>query len=295
MDLERRAVERHRIFERMRNPAREAFDRLEGRYEVRVLEPSPPAVDEEPWFADDPAARGEVPEGRQVVSPVSSGDLLWDDLAREDSELAEWCAARWLGAYRRLEPAPPALVDTRLALHRAAESVLTPARQAANGKIALRYVAGGFGTPYYGEDIQLRVEGTELITESPSGTERDVLEGVDDAASRFLGDFYGFCASVLEELRAQAGPELEPSRVQLWTEHFDLAVELGAESAGVRAAYGGSPGDETHPEPYLYVAPWDPDEATVELAYADLVTASDQRAAALEFFRDRLAAATSAR
>ena len=48
----------------MRNARQEAFERLGGRYEVRVLEPSPPAVDEEPWFADDPTARGDVPDGR---------------------------------------------------------------------------------------------------------------------------------------------------------------------------------------------------------------------------------------
>ena len=93
----------------MRNARQEAFDRLEGGYEVRVLEPSPPAVEEEPWFADDPTARGEVPEGRELVSPVTTGDLLWDDLAADDAGLAAWCAERWLGAYRRLEAPPPQL------------------------------------------------------------------------------------------------------------------------------------------------------------------------------------------
>lgn len=46
-----------------------------------------------------------------------------------------------------------------------------------------------------------------------------------------------------------------PSRVQLWPEHFDVAVDLGPE--GNRANFGGSPGDSAHPEPYLYVGPWD--------------------------------------
>ena len=85
---------------------------------------------------------------------------------------------------------------------------------------------------------------------------------VDEAASRFLGDWYGFAASVLEQLRAEAGPELEASRAQLWTEHFDLAVELGAKAAGARAGYGGSPGDERHSEPYLYVVPWEASRAS---------------------------------
>ncbi|MGH9283956.1 MAG: hypothetical protein ACRD0S_13595, partial [Acidimicrobiales bacterium] len=54
---------------------------------------------------------------------------------------------------------------------------------------------------------------------------------------------------------AEAGPGDAPSRVQLWPEHFDLAVDLGPE--GRRANFGGSPGDDAHPEPYLYVGPWD--------------------------------------
>jgi hypothetical protein len=282
----------------MRNPRQEAFDRLAGRYEVRVLEPSPPAVDEEPWFADDPAARGGVAPGREVVSPVSTGDVLWDDLVSGNQDLAAWCSERWLGAYRRLTAPPAELVTTRLALHRVAEDVMTPARRAANGKIALRYVAGGFGTPFYGDDMQMRVDGTQLVTDSAAGPRREALDGVDEAASRFLGDWFGFAASVLEQLRAEADPSLDASRVQLWTEHFDLAVELGDEAAEARAGYGCSPGDEEHPEPYLYVVPstserasgegWNATEfAGAELPYAELLAAADQREAALEFFRDR--------
>lgn len=308
----------------MRDPRQEAIDRLGGEYDARVLEPSPPAVADGPWFADDPAARGEPADGRRIVSPVSTGDVLWDDLVRDDPDLAEWCAARWLGAYRRLGPVPENLVETRLALHRLAEHVLTPARQAVNGKIAMRYVAGGFGSPFFGEDVQVRVDGADLVVDSTEGERRapittlataadhvgvpldaeDEPLAVDATASRFLGDWYGFTASVLEQLRAESGPELEASRVQLWTEHFDLATELGAESAGVRAGYGGSPGDELHPEPYFYVVPWDSRHATgdgwnasgyagAELSYAELLAADDQRGAALDFCRDRLRALTA--
>jgi hypothetical protein len=88
--------------------------------------------------------------------------------------------------------------------------------------------------------------------------------------------------------------------VQLWPEHFDLAVELGNEEAERRATLGGSAGDESHPEPYLYVAPWtarpfgDLWKAKgfpgAEMPYSELVAADDQRGAALEFFRVRLAA-----
>jgi hypothetical protein len=103
---------------------------------------------------------------------------------------------------------------------------------------------------------------------------------------------------VLEELRAEAGELHEPSRVQLWPEHFDLAVELGSEAAGARAAYGLSPGDDGHDEPYAYVAPWaapPPGElwqATgfrgAEMRYQEILAADDQRRAILDFLRSRL-------
>ncbi len=305
------------------NARDEAHQRLEGRYETRVLEPSPPAVDDGLWFADDPVARGEVPVGRSVVSPVGSGDLRWDELALTDAALAGWCADRWLGAYRRLGPAPPRLLTTRVALHRVAEQIVSPARRKANGKIGLRYTRGGFGTPFFGTDVQVRVRGAELVVQDVSGeraapitslgaaadhvgrwllpddVELDCVPlDVDPAAAAFLGDWYGFAASVLEELRAGAGDHADPSRVQLWPEHFDLAVDLGGEAAGARATYGLSPGDDRHAEPYLYVAPWiapAPGElwqaagfTGAELSYAGLLDATDQRAAALAFFRARL-------
>ena len=252
------------------NARAEAYERLNGRYETRVLEPSPPAVADGPWFADDPAARGDVPAGRNVVSPVRTADLRWDDLAATDPELAEWCADRWLGAYRQVGPVPAELVPTRIALHRVAEQVVSPARRNANGKIGLRYTRGGFGTPFFGADVQVRVRGAELVLQDASGE------------------------------RAGAGNEADPSRVQLWPEQFDLAVELGSEAKGSRAAYGLSPGDEHHPEPYLYVAPWvapAPGElwqatgfSGAELPYSELLGVPDQRGTALAFFRARLRA-----
>jgi hypothetical protein len=312
---------------RSMSPRAEAFEVLDGRYEVRVLEPSPPAVTEGPWFADDPVARGVVPPGRLLVSPVATGDLRWEELAAQDSALAGWCAERWLAAYRPLPPAPDALVETLRALHRLAESVISPARRHATGKIGLRYTAGGFGTPFFGDDVQIRVSGGSLIVQAGDSVRSQRITtlkaaaehvgaellpvdaslddgslSVDPEASLFLGEWFGFAASVLEELRAEAGERLDPSRVQLWPEHFDLAVELGLERDGARASYGLSPGDGQHPEPYLHVAPWvapPPHElwqaetfAGAELLYAELLEASDQRAAALEFYRTRLAALT---
>jgi hypothetical protein len=286
------------------DPRTEAFERLGGRYDVRVLEPSPPAVAEGPWFADDPAARGDVPAGRTLVSPVSSGDLTWDELARDDPDLAAWCADRWLGAWRRLAPLPARFVACREVLHGYAEGTLKPGREAANGKIGLRYTRGGFGTPFYGADEQLRVEDVELVrVKGGDEASREPIGGVSAEAVAALADWYGFVTSVLEELRAQAAPELEASRVQLWPEHFDVSTELGAEAGGARAGYGGSPGDDEHDEPYLYVVPWTAGPngelwgaegfVGAELRYADLLVADHQRAMALDFFATRLRSLTA--
>jgi hypothetical protein len=238
----------------------------------------------------------------------------------------------------QLLPVPEQLVSTRLALHRLAEQVISPAREQATGRIGLRSTPGGFGTPVFAEGIQIRVLGGQLIVQQ-AGRERSapittladmakhvgrellarpvtdtVSLNVDPGASAFLGNWYGFGASVLEALLANANANsnasdgdgarerLEPSLVQLWPEHFDIALEFGAERDGQRAAYGASPGDEQHPEPYLYVAPWNsvpPGElwratafAGAELPYVELLKAENRRETALTFFGERLAALT---
>jgi hypothetical protein len=118
---------------------------------------------------------------------------------------------------------------------------------------------------------------------------------IDAPSVAFLDAWYGFGASVLEQLRVDAAGH-EPSRVQLWPEHLDLAVEGGIATNGARAVYGCSPGDATHDEPYVYVAPWQPvDRAEpfwndpafngASLPLTQLLGAADQRDAALTFFR----------
>ena len=87
-----------------RDARREAEERVRDRYEARVLEPSPPTVTQGPWLADDPIALGDGSLSRPLVSPVSNGNLLWDELAREDAELARGArAAGWGrgGVYKR--------------------------------------------------------------------------------------------------------------------------------------------------------------------------------------------------
>ena len=312
-------------------PRQEAQARLEtlepGVYEARVLEPSPPPVTEGPWFADDPVAPAPR-SARTLVSPVPNADLTWDDLARDAPTLQPWCAERWLGAWSRLQPVPDpdAFAATRGAWHQLAEHVLAPARYRVTGTLGLRYTRHGFGTPYLdGPDQQLRVEDAALVVvgdkdrrvraetlrvaaaavgldseadtgvyEPATAAQPDAPLTIDAEAAARLGDWFGFGASVLEELRA-AAPGRDATRVQLWPEHFDLSVDLGDDDARQRGTFGASPGDEAHPLPYLYVTHWSsvPDDpfwsdaafAGASLGYPELLAAADQRRAGLAFFR----------
>ena len=309
-----------------RHPAREAASRVNPGWDARVLEPSPPAVDDGDFYADDPALLGAADAATTVV-PRSDGTKTWEAQAANDSELEAFARARWLGPWNRLGPVPDGYVESRVDFHRLAYAVVAAARHSANGKFGLRYTAGGFGTPFFGEDRQVRVVGNVLVnqtaadvrTMTPStvseaaafvGVEPSTVAAEGDspplgdvdrplvltaATGAFLGDWFGFAASVLEELRASAAPEQAAGRLQLWPGHFDPAIEVGAEEAGHRATFGASPGDGGSSEPYLYVGPWaditdDPYwNATTfpgaVMPYQDLVTADDQRAAALAFYR----------
>ena len=299
------------------DPRLEAFERLGGRYDARVLEPAPPAVSEGPWFADDPVNEPGPGAGLPVVSPVA-GELRWETLAAGDADLSAWAAERGLGPLPPLEPLPAGFAANRLAAHLLADTVVARTRERVNGKFGLRWTRGGFGTPFFGDDVQVRVEGVDLVVGerrapvtsraaaldllgpeiAPDGDGPE-LRVLDPASMGALAAWFRFGAHVLETLRAEAGPAAEPSRVQLWPEHFDIAVELGSETAGRRAAYGLSPGDESHDEPYVYVAPWTarPEGELwnargfpgAELGYTELLAARDQRAAALGFLRARAA------
>ena len=167
-----------------RHPRAEAEERLGGRYGARVLEPSPPTVDDEPWFADDPVS---APVRSPVVSPVANGNHLWAEIVATDPGLAGWAADRALVASPLPSP-PEGIVAARDALHQLAFYVLAPGRQAANGKIGLRYTKGGFGTPFFGDDRQLRIEGPNLVDQR--GMDDLVVEPLTTigAARRQTGD-----------------------------------------------------------------------------------------------------------
>lgn len=280
-----------------RNPRAEAQATLGDGHRATVLEPSPPAVTDEPFFADDPVAPADG--SGPVVLPAGVGaEVDWNTIVGERPDLAEWAAERWLGGPRRLPALPASHVETRLALHRLAAYVIAPVRHTANGKFGLRWTMGGFGTPFFpgpdGEDRQVRVDGDQLIDQrgddvrattittlraaaefleseidpdtaaehdSPELGDIDETLAVDAEASRFFGQWYGMAVAALEAVRAD-GASVDPSRPQLWPGHLDPAIEVGDEDH--RGSYGASPGDPGVPEPYLYLSIWWPDRIGVD-------------------------------
>ena len=292
-----------------RHPRREA-ETLAGI--SRVLEPSPPAVDDGRWYADD---------------PFTADDGDWAHWLREHPEHADWTARRWLAGYTPLPEPPPSYPATRLALHRLAVYVLSPARRRVTTKIALRWTLGGVGTPFFGANEQVRIDGATLVRQRgehalveplstlrraaafafdggpdldwatgfdvPPAGDLDAPLEVDEESAALLGNWYGLAYSVLEELRGDLGGP-DPDRVQLWPEHFDAAFRCPL--GGQVLTFGASPGHAASEQPYLYVLPADLD-AVPSLVWnatafpgavqplSDLLSASDHRAAALQFFR----------
>ncbi len=170
------------------------------------------------------------------------------------------------------------LVATRLALHSLAEHVISPLRvQATGNEIALQARPGGFGTPELpgggwvgvsGMDV-VRADGAEQAVTSLRAAALFIgLENaqalsdeplrIDADAASVLAQAWADGTAALEALIAEARPDEAASEIHLWPEHFDVAIELGDEATGRRAAYGVSPGDDLHAEPYAYVAPWTP-------------------------------------
>jgi hypothetical protein len=220
-----------------------------------------------------------------------------------------------------LKPLPETFASTRDALHRVAEEVVAPARKPHN-EIALVVTPGGFGTPEFehgGRRLRVRVDGAELVVEAddsetrseitcieaagavvgdellPDGVPEDTSDlDVEPEAAERLAEFYAFAAEALDSFK---GTLDDGSETNLWPEHFDVAFDAGDEEGGKRITYGASPGDENHPEPYLYVLPWtSPDAGELwnasgfrgaELGYAELLAADDPLGTAVDFLRSR--------
>jgi hypothetical protein len=162
-----------------------------------------------------------------------------------------------------------AYVTTRQSLHAVAEHVMATASYAALGKIGLRPSSGGFatqelhgkrmivrdgslnGVPIHGKTLAELGARDVALPYTPVTTMHDDPLAVDAPSATSLGNWYGLVAVALG---AVMPPDAAPQ--QIWPEHFDLATSSG------EANYGGSPGDETYPEPYLYVGPWDRSDAS---------------------------------
>ena len=180
----------------------------------------------------------------------------------------------------------PDLVATRRTLHVVAEHVLAADRHRHEGRLGLRSVPGGFGTPPYdveGETRQLEVTrdgfvmrqggrvdvhpvvtlsqlaaGTGLEIGGPSHVYDLTTPFEPDAPLPFVPDAVDhlatFLAAVEDGLRrfADRHADEQPTDAQLWPEHFDLAIQMD------EVTYGGCLGDDHLALPYLYVVPWTP-------------------------------------
>ncbi len=237
-----------------------------------------------------------------------------------------------------LVPLPASFTETRAVLHVVATHVVARARHRGTGRFGLRASPGGFGTPAFGPQVErVRVSGSRLLRElaGPDGVATSVAEidgatladlarvagvdlaapfaagadtpelgdvtvpvHVDGASAEALGAWYHFAAAVLDDVVA-GHATATPSVAQLWPEHFDLALDLEA-APGVRVNIGASPGDSSHPDPYLYVGPWTADRPGDDgywnapfgavLGYEDLRQAAEHRPAAAAFIERGLQA-----
>lgn len=176
------------------------------------------------------------------------------------------------------------LVPTRLALQSLAEHVLSAAYHRATGHIGLRPSPGGFATPAFPSDHGMRtvaVEGRSITVVDDRGERRapittvaaaaalaevepgaptevytpttplvpDEPIAVDAGAAGQIADWYALGQGALDALRRELAPH-DPSEIQLWPEHFDLAF------TAAEVNWGASPGDASSDLPYLYVGPW---------------------------------------
>lgn len=177
---------------------------------------------------------------------------------------------------------------TRDALQRVATHVLARARHASTGRFGLRATPGGFGTPAFGDAVEvLRVSGDALVRERDGRASAMPLHGatladlaafagvdlttpfsagddtvpigdahaalsIDAAEVARLADWWHLGWRILDTVAAGARDAMA---IQLWPEHFDAGTSVAIGEAD-RCNLGASPGDGFSDEPYLYLGPW---------------------------------------
>jgi hypothetical protein len=221
---------------------------------------------------------------------------------------------------------PDSFITTRNDLHRLARYVITPRRQQIDGSERLTQLPGGFGTPTLANDMEMRVDGVDLVvrigattTREPVTTLRragelvgtapsdhtakpdipqlgdvDELLAVDPVAAAYLARWFEFASAAMAALRNDEA-STDATDTVLWSHHFDPSIEVLSDHR--KASYGGSPGDGSVAEPYLYVAPWAPEHVADDgywnadgytgsiLRVSELVTAADPLRVGVEFLR----------
>jgi len=182
---------------------------------------------------------------------------------------------------------------TRDALHRVAAHVMARRRYDVTGRFGLRVTPGGFGTPLFGDDEVVRIDGNCLLRErrvndravtathaidfvplrelatfaevdldaafevghdTPALGDPDALVRVDSDSVAVLAEWYARGARAVDECVAGLGDAADAAIAQIWPEHFDLGTDVAVGSG--RTNLGVSPGDDLSAEPYLYVGPW---------------------------------------
>lgn len=155
-----------------------------------------------------------------------------------------------------------------------------------------------------------RFVGVDLSVDFSVGNDTPPLGDVDapirvqGPAERVLADWYSTASQALDRIVADTTAEATPTLAQLWPEHFDVALDSAFDESSPkerRVNLGGSPGDEFHAEPYLYVGPWTSDRPGEPefwnapfgaiVGFDDVMSADDPLKAAIGFFRaglDRL-------
>jgi hypothetical protein len=191
-----------------------------------------------------------------------------------------------------------ALSPARTELHRVAVHVVARARIEATGRFSLRVTPGGFGTPEFGSDARrVRISGSNLVVESDAvdaaAANAMAIDGsslaelarfagvdltetidvghdtpplgdikapiaLDTAAAIELAEWFEQTATILDSVLTSLTAYAAATLPRLWPEHFDVAIEAQA-TAERRVNLGGSPGDGSSDEPYLYVGPWTDD------------------------------------